>query len=130
MKLTLHDGRTVAGPTDGELEQLFMSLSDAGDFIILNDEIRGEVRAAGPHHGTFLVQCDLPRGGRVFAGELRQVCFAEALSIFREFQAGRTDWSSRFNSRDAPLPRGTTLALLLVALTAGALLLWWSTRAV
>ena len=127
MKITLHDGRTIPEPTEADIELHFAGLSDAGDFIILNDEHRGEIRAAGPPDGTFLLQCDLPRSGRTFAGERSDVELAEAIAIFREFRAGRVHWSTQFEDRDAPPPRIVMVILILVA--GGAFLLWWFSSA-
>jgi hypothetical protein len=128
VKFTLRDGRTVCNPSEADLEMLFASLADAGDFIILNDANRGEMRAAGRRDGTFLLQCDLPRDGRVFAGELPQVGFAEALGMYREFRAGSVDWSRRFASRGEPLSRGAKVTFLVAVAALAALLLWWCAR--
>ena len=129
MKIRLHDGRTFEKPTDSDVDTLFAALSDPGDFIILNDELRGEVRAAGPHDGSFLLQCDLRRDGRTFAGERQEVGLAGAVSIFREFLAGRTHWSSSFANREPPLPSTVKLVLILAGLGAVAGLLWYLVRA-
>lgn len=129
MKITLHDGRTFEKPAESDIATLFAALSDPGDFIILKDELRGEVRAAGPHDGTFLLQCDLPRDGRTFSGERQDVGLAEAVSIFRDFLAGRPQWSSSFADREPPLPRTVKLVLILAGLGAVALLFWYLIRA-
>jgi hypothetical protein len=98
VEITLQDGRRIAEPTEADIVKSFAGLSDAGDFIILNDEHLGEVRAAGPQGGTFLVQCDLPKDGRVFCGERGEVGLAEAIGIFQDFLRGRTEWSGQFGS--------------------------------
>ena len=129
VKITLHDGRTIPEPTDADVDALFAGLSDPGDFIILNDEDRGEVRAAGPQNGSFLLQCDLPKDGRVFAGERPEVGLAEATGIFREFLAGKAQWSSQFVSREAPPVRVATFILILAVVAAVTFVLWWFRRA-
>lgn len=129
MKITLHDGRSITDPTESDLQALFATLSDAGDFIILSDDRGREVRAAGPQNGSFLLQCDLLKDGRVFRGERAEVGLAEATGIFREFLAGQDQWSNQFTSREGPTSRVAAVVILL-GLAAGSLFLWWSLRAV
>ena len=128
VKIKLHDGRTISNPTEADIERLFMGLSDAGDFIILSDGRGSEVRAAGPQNGNFLLQCDLPKDGRVFRGERLKVGLAEATGIFREFLAGHAQWSSEFTSREG-LPSRVAAVLIGLGLAAASLLLWWFRRA-
>jgi hypothetical protein len=99
MKIRLHDNRAVEEPNGSQIEFLFTQLSDPGDFIILTDPIRGEVRAAGPHNGTFLIQCDLSEANHVFNGERYDVGLGETISIFLQFLSGNTGWRHSFKRR-------------------------------
>jgi hypothetical protein len=126
--MRLHDGRKFDAPSDADVEACFASLSDPGDFVVLSDESLGEVRAAGPHDGNFLLQCELRRTDGSFAGERDGVGAAEASSIFREFLAGRTHWSGRFVGREPPLPQPLKVVVWLVGAGAVAALLWLVSR--
>jgi hypothetical protein len=99
MKIRLHDKRTFDGATESQIEFLLTQLSDPGDFIILSDPAHGELRAAGPHNGTFLIQCDLPGPKHVFSGERYDVGLAETISIFMQFLHGNTNWRESFKRR-------------------------------
>ena len=124
MELIFHDGRKVASPGGGTLDEAFEGLSDPGHFLILRDAALGEVRAAGPSDGTFLLQCDLSAPGGMFRGEVDAIERSEAASVFKSFAAGDTRWSAGWERRDRlvappPMVRGALLGLALL----GALLL-------
>jgi hypothetical protein len=128
VKITLHDGRTIVEPRAADLDALFAGLSDPADFMILKDEQLGELRAAGPHRGTFLLQCDLPRSGAVFRGERSEVGVEEATDIFRDFLGRRVEWSRQFAAREAPPGRVARVLLALAVIVASAFLWWWFRR--
>ena len=129
MKITFHDGRTIVGPTPADIDRLFAELTeDPGDFIILSNQHRGEVRAAGPKDGPFLLQCDAAKDGSVFRGEREDVAPAEAKDIFKEFLAGRVGWSSQF-ADVGPASSKVNVAVVIAVVVASALVLWWFNRA-
>ena len=116
MELIFPDGRRVATPDARTLDEAFAELSDPGDFLVLRDPARGEVRAAGPSDGTFLLQCDLPESGGMFRGEVHDIDRSEAASIFRSFAAGDTTWVARWGRRDRPVAPPPMVWRVLLAL--------------
>lgn len=123
MNLELHDGRTFDDITDTTIETAFGSLSDPGDFIILRDRALGEVRAAGPNKGQFLLQCDLPASPGMFNGQLESISIDKAIDVFKKFRTGDTSWRCSFTDLNAPLSRRTMIVLALAATLFVALLL-------
>ena len=103
MKIKLHDKRIIEKPDSATLNRLFFELHDPGDFIILSDEKLGEIRAAGPFDGKFLVQCDLPSISGVFRGERSDVHLTEAQSMFDAFLSGDKSWKETMSNRNPTL---------------------------
>ncbi|MFH1642605.1 MAG: hypothetical protein ABIC04_06950 [Nanoarchaeota archaeon] len=103
MKITLHDKRIFMNPDGTTLSRLLSELKEADNFIVLSDEKIGEIRAAGPLDGKFLVQCDLHSISGVFKGERDEVDFTSLHSIFLAFLKGDTAWKETMSNRNPKL---------------------------
>ena len=92
MQLEFHDGRICYDVSDAAIKTAFSLLSDPGDFVILRNGMRGEVRAAGPQRGLFVLQCDIRTSPGMFKGELYHVSTDVAVDIFQRFRKGDQTW--------------------------------------
>ena len=122
MEIHLHDGRVLRGATEEMVEREIVALSDAGDFIRLVG-VCGEIRAAGPARGKFLVQCELHSEGKALRGEKDDMLGTEVITRLREFMNGDLDW---FREVSIETSRTSTRKLLwaVAVLLAIGLLLW------
>lgn len=123
MQLEFHDGRISYDVSDATIEAAFKSLSEPSDFVILRNHVLGEVRAAGPLRGHFVLQCDLRPSPRMFNGQLELVSIDKAIDIFQCFRKGDLSWRSNFVDLNGALPLRTKLVLGLAAIVFIALLL-------
>lgn len=122
MEIHLHDGRVLRNATEEMMEGEILALSDAGDFIRLVG-VCGEIRAAGPAQGKFLVQCDLHSNHKLLRGEKDAMSRSEVITRFREFMNGDLVWCREVILETSRAPTRPLLWAVAVLLAIG-LLLW------
>jgi hypothetical protein len=122
MNLKTSDGVEIGSPSRAQVERAFAALHEPGDFLVLDDPNRGQLRFAGSAKGPFLAQCDLvlPQS---FAGERNNVPLSEATTLAAAFLAGDSSWTTTF--RNTASPSNPIVAVVLIVAAGLALAAWF-----